>query len=59
MSLTEQPAELIALLVTLSLLPLLIVMGTSFLKLSVVFALLRNALGIQQIPRILRFTGWR
>ncbi|AIJ09196.1 MULTISPECIES: type III secretion system export apparatus subunit SctR [Edwardsiella] len=50
MSLTEQPAELIALLVTLSLLPLLIVMGTSFLKLSVVFALLRNALGIQQIP---------
>ncbi|WP_408014916.1 type III secretion system export apparatus subunit SctR [Rouxiella aceris] len=30
--------------------PLLIVLGTSFLKLSVVFALLRNALGIQQIP---------
>lgn len=50
MSLTEQPAELIALLATLSLLPLLVVMGTSFLKLSVVFALLRNALGIQQIP---------
>lgn len=59
MSLTEQPAELIALLVTLSLLPLLIVMGTSFLKLSVVFALLRNALGIQQIPRTLRCMGWR
>lgn len=50
MSLTEQPAELIAILATLSLLPLLVVMGTSFLKLSVVFALLRNALGIQQIP---------
>ena len=50
MSLTEQPAELIALLATLSLLPLLVVLGTSFLKLSVVFALLRNALGVQQIP---------
>ncbi|MFM5540437.1 type III secretion system export apparatus subunit SctR [Aeromonas veronii] len=50
MSLIEQPAELIALLTILSLLPLLVVMGTSFLKLSVVFALLRNALGIQQIP---------
>ncbi|XLM22868.1 EscR/YscR/HrcR family type III secretion system export apparatus protein, partial [Chromobacterium piscinae] len=31
-------------------LPLLVVLGTSFLKLSVVFALLRNALGVQQIP---------
>ncbi|EAA3660105.1 type III secretion system export apparatus subunit SctR [Salmonella enterica] len=50
MSLTEQPAELIALLVILSLLPLLVVIGTSFLKISVVFALLRNALGIQQTP---------
>lgn len=34
----------------MSILPLLIVLRTSFLKLSVVFALLRNALGIQQIP---------
>lgn len=50
MSLTDQPVALITLLATLSLLPLLVVMGTSFLKLSVVFALLRNALGVQQIP---------
>lgn len=50
MQLTQQSTELILLLATLSLLPLLVVMGTSFLKLSVVFALLRNALGIQQIP---------
>lgn len=50
MSLTEQPVALITLLAALSLLPLLVVMGTSFLKLSVVFALLRNALGVQQIP---------
>lgn len=45
-----QPAQLIPLLVMLSLLPLLIVIGTSFLKISIVFSLLRNALGIQQIP---------
>jgi type III secretion protein R len=45
-----QPAQLIPLLVVLSLLPLLIVIGTSFLKISIVFSLLRNALGIQQIP---------
>ena len=50
MELTQQSTELILLLATLSLLPLLVVMGTSFLKFSVVFALLRNALGIQQIP---------
>lgn len=46
----QQPLELIVLLTLLSLLPLLVVMGTSFLKIAVVFALLRNALGIQQIP---------
>ena len=35
---------------SLALLPMLAVSATSFVKLSVVFALLRNALGIQQIP---------
>ncbi|MFM0515430.1 type III secretion system export apparatus subunit SctR [Paraburkholderia sp. RL17-373-BIF-A] len=50
MAITSQSTQLISLLVVLSLLPLLVVMGTSFLKLSVVFSLLRNALGIQQIP---------
>lgn len=50
MTLPDQSLSLIALLAALSLLPLLIVMGTCFLKLSVVFALLRNALGVQQIP---------
>ncbi|CAI1236245.1 type III secretion system export apparatus subunit SctR [Serratia quinivorans] len=50
MALLDQPLQLIVLLFVLSLLPLLIVLGTSFLKLAVVFALLRNALGIQQIP---------
>lgn len=50
MSLLEQPLHLILLLSAVSLLPLLLVLGTSFLKLAVVFSLLRNALGIQQIP---------
>ncbi|MCW2482425.1 EscR/YscR/HrcR family type III secretion system export apparatus protein, partial [Candidatus Symbiopectobacterium sp. NZEC135] len=47
MSLPDSPWQLIALLFVLSLLPLIIVMGTSFLKLAVVFSILRNALGIQ------------
>ncbi len=44
------PATLIVLLGTLGMLPFLVVMGTCFVKLSVVFALVRNALGIQSIP---------
>ncbi|MDE0062051.1 MAG: type III secretion system export apparatus subunit SctR [Gammaproteobacteria bacterium] len=44
------PATLIVLLGTLGMLPFLIVMGTCFVKLAVVFALVRNALGIQSIP---------
>lgn len=46
----DQPLSLIALLTILSLLPLIVIAGTSFLKISVVLSLLRNALGIQQIP---------
>lgn len=50
MALADQPTQLITLLAAASLLPLLVVMGTSFLKISVVFSLVRNALGIQQVP---------
>lgn len=50
MSLLESPLQLISLLFFFSLLPLAVVVGTSFLKLSVVFSILRNALGIQQVP---------
>ncbi|MFP2694240.1 type III secretion system export apparatus subunit SctR [Enterobacter ludwigii] len=50
MPLPDSPWQLIVLLFLLSLLPLVIVMGTSFLKLAVVFSILRNALGIQQVP---------
>ncbi|KWN58211.1 type III secretion system export apparatus subunit SctR [Burkholderia ubonensis] len=50
MNMLDQPFQLIVVLFVLSILPLLVVLGTSFLKLAVVFALLRNALGTQQIP---------
>lgn len=50
MSLADQPLQLIIVLSALSLLPLFIVMGTAFLKISIVLSTLRNALGIQQIP---------
>lgn len=50
MELLNSSSQLIVLLFILSLIPLLMVMGTSFLKLSIVFSLLRNALGVQQVP---------
>ena len=44
------PITLIVLLGAMALVPFLAVMVTSFVKLVVVFSLVRNALGIQQIP---------
>ncbi|MGR6872175.1 type III secretion system export apparatus subunit SctR [Pseudomonas sp. HK3] len=44
------PFFLILALSAMALVPFLAVMTTSFVKLAVVFGLLRNALGIQQIP---------
>lgn len=44
------PIQLIITLVLLSLLPLIVIATTSFLKISVVIMLVRNALGVQQIP---------
>lgn len=44
------PIGLSIALALLALLPLMAVMTTSFLKLAVVFALVRNALGVQQVP---------
>ena len=40
----------VALIVLLGLLPFLMIAVTSFIKFAVVISLLRNALGIQQIP---------
>lgn len=44
------PIALALLLALLGLVPLLVIMTTSFLKISTVALLLRNALGVQQIP---------
>lgn len=44
------PVYLIAILVSLSLAPFIAIMVTSFVKLVVVLSLVRNALGIQQVP---------
>ena len=48
--LTANPFTLILGLALLSLLPILVSIGTAFLKFVVVFNLLKNAIGIQQIP---------
>ncbi len=50
MNFLDNPLQLIATLSFLSLLPILVVLGTSFLKLSIVLSLLRNAIGVQQAP---------
>ncbi|MDB5992459.1 MAG: EscR/YscR/HrcR family type secretion system export apparatus protein [Herbaspirillum sp.] len=50
MSSEINPIALALLLALLSLVPMAIIMTTSFLKISVVAMLLRNALGVQQIP---------
>lgn len=47
---TPDPIYLIAILVLMSLAPFVAMMVTSFVKLVVVLSLIRNALGIQQIP---------
>lgn len=44
------PLNLILILAAAALLPFLAIVATSFIKLSIVFLLLRNALGVQQIP---------
>ena len=45
-----EPITLVVVLASLGLIPLLVMVTTSFLKLSVVIMLVRNALGVQQIP---------
>jgi type III secretion protein R len=50
LELGANPVSTVVLLGLLSLLPFLLMMTTSFLKFSVVFSILRNALGTQQIP---------
>lgn len=47
---TTDPVVLVLALAAFGLVPMLVIVTTSFLKISVVLMLVRNALGIQQIP---------
>ena len=47
---TSDPMSLALLLGLLALVPILVVVTTSFVKISVVLSLVRNAMGVQQIP---------
>ncbi len=51
------PFGMIILMGAVALLPLMIVVSTAFLKISIVMSLLRNALGVQQVPSNLALYG--
>lgn len=53
----SKPLVLLAILAAMALLPFVIMLGTSFVKLVVVMSLLRTALGTQQIPPNTVITG--
>ncbi|MBK5941092.1 type III secretion system export apparatus subunit SctR [Halochromatium roseum] len=57
MSSALDPTLLILILVVLGLVPFIAVIATSFVKIVVVMLLLRNALGIQQIPPTMTLQG--
>ncbi len=49
-SITSQPITTLLLLAALSLLPFLFMSATSFVKISIVFSVVRNAIGLGQVP---------
>ena len=53
------PITLAVLLALMALMPTLVVVSTSFLKIAVVMSLLRNALGVQQMPPNLALYGMK
>lgn len=53
----SKPLVLLVVLAALSLVPFLVMMVTSFVKIAVVLALIRNALGTQQVPPNIVITG--
>lgn len=53
----SKPLILLVVLAALSLVPFLVMMVTSFVKIAVVLALIRNALGTQQVPPNIVITG--
>ncbi len=54
---SDQPVVMIVLLAALSLLPFILVMLTSFVKIAVVLSIVRNALGAGNIPPTMVVTG--
>ncbi len=52
-----RPLVLVLVLAALALLPFILIMVTSFVKIAVVLSILRNALGVQQIPPNQVITG--
>lgn len=57
MNASFDPITLAVLLALMALMPTLIVVSTSFLKIAIVMSLLRNALGVQQMPPNLALYG--
>lgn len=53
----SKPLVLLVVLAALSLVPFVIMMSTSFVKIAVVLALVRNAIGTQQVPPNIIVTG--
>lgn len=49
-SIGSDPVTLIVFLAALAVLPLAFIVGTSFLKFSIVLMVVRNAIGVQQVP---------
>lgn len=49
--------SLIAILSLFTLLPFFIASGTCFIKFSIVFVIVRNALGLQQVPSNMTLNG--
>lgn len=54
---TQNPVILIATLAFATLLPFVLAVGSCFIKFSIVFSLLRNAIGLQQVPSNLALNG--
>lgn len=53
----SKPLVLLVVLAALSMVPFMVMMVTSFVKIAVVLALIRNALGTQQVPPNIVITG--
>src|SRR5262245_31863922 len=56
-SFADRPIVMVALLAALSILPFVLVMMSSFVKIAVVLSILRNAIGSPQVPPTMVVTG--